>query len=110
MIDSFFNDHRSATNVVMLKHQSFREELDNQLVGGFRRGRNRAGRPSDMYVTEARLQNVGLHHPSSDVSKDCALCKRKAKSIATWWRDSMRCELTHIGHPSIDNQTVFTCE
>ena len=81
VIDSFFNDHRSATNVLMLKHQSFREELADQLVGGFRNGRKRVGRPSDMYATEARLQNVGLHHPSSDVSKDCALCTRKAKAL-----------------------------
>ena len=114
VIDSFFNDHRSATNVLMLKHQSFREELADQLVGGFRNGRKRVGRPSDMYATEARLQNARLHHPSSDVSKDCIVYE-KGQSIATWWRDSTRCESTRFGHPSIEHQMcavqcAFVCQ
>ena len=32
VIDSFYNDHRSMTNVLMLKHQSFRDEIADQLV------------------------------------------------------------------------------
>ena len=34
-----------------------------------------------MYTTEARLQNVGLRHMTANVSKDCALCTRKAIAL-----------------------------
>lgn len=74
VIESFYRDYRSVNNRLIRLHQTFREELADQLVGVFRSERKHAGRPSDMYVTEARLQNVGLHHPSVDVCKDCALC------------------------------------
>ena len=72
--------HRSANNRLLRKHQGFREELADQLVAGYRAGRKQADRPSDAYANEARFQNVGRHHPSSDACKDCALCTKKVKA------------------------------
>ncbi|KAK2164981.1 hypothetical protein NP493_1389g00034 [Ridgeia piscesae] len=60
--------------------QVFREELADALIGGYHAGHKCAGRPSDVYNSEARFQNVGSHHPSSDKSRDCALCTKKAKA------------------------------
>ena len=81
VIESFYRDYRSVNNRFIPLHQTFREELADQLVGVFRSERKHTGRPSDMYVTEARLQNVGLHHPSVDVCRDCALCKKNVKAL-----------------------------
>ena len=81
MIESFYRDHRGVTNNRLQRsHQAFREELADALIGGHRAGQKRAGRLSDVYNSEARFQNAGSHHPSSDKSRDCALCTKKAKA------------------------------
>ena len=82
VIESYFKDHRGgASNRLLRFHQEFREELADQLIGNYRGGQKRAGRPSDTYATEARFQNVGSHHPASEECvKDCALCTAKVKA------------------------------
>ena len=48
VLESYYRNHRSATNRLVWKHQEFREELADQLVAGYRVGSNR---PSDAYAS-----------------------------------------------------------
>ena len=80
ILEGSYKEHYSDAGVVKRYHQNFREELAEQLVGGYRAGGNRGGRPSDAFTREDRFINVGVHEPVCTDTSDCALCLQRVKN------------------------------